>query len=173
MALSVRQTAVIGLTILFSVVLVWRASPYLRVYNVQPGDRAPGFELTAPDGSGVSLSDYRGKWVLLNFWATWCPPCIQEMPSLDRLHQEFEDRGLVVLGVSVDTEKQAYERFIERWNLSFPIVRDPEMSVPSRYGTNKYPETFLINPEGKVVRKYVGPENWMNPEIVNYLRSLL
>ena len=173
MALSSKTTVSLGLTLLIAGVLMWRVAPHLQIYNAEIGEQAPTFELTADDGSGASLGDYRGKYVLLNFWATWCPPCIQELPSLNTLHRELEPNGLVVLGISVDENKQAYENFLERFNVAFPTVRDPEMAVASRYGTSMYPETYLIDHDGYVLRKYAGPEDWMRPEIVNYLRSLL
>ena len=160
-------------TVLLSGVLLWRTAPYLTLNDVNVGDRAPRVELRADSGAEVDLSDYRGKFVLLNFWATWCPPCVQELPSLNQLAREFESSGLVVLGVSVDEDQQAYEQFLERFDVSFPTVRDPERVAANRFGTMKYPETYLIDPDGYVKQKYVGAENWMRPEIVNYLRSLL
>jgi len=153
--------------------LVYKVEPYVRDYNVEPGERAPEFDLTNENGVGIRLSDYRGRFVLLNFWATWCPPCVEEMPSLNRLYERFRDDGLVVLGISVDEEGQAYERFLEMADVQFPTARDPERKVSARYGTSRYPETYLIGPEGEVIRKYVGAEDWERPEIVNYLRSLL
>ena len=173
MALSRKSSVSLGLSLLLAGVLMWRVAPHLRVYKVDVGDRAPSFELAGDSGAGARLEDYRGKYVLLNFWATWCPPCIQELPSLNTLHREMEPNGLVVLGISVDENKEAYEQFLDRFDVSFPTVRDPEMAVASRYGTSMYPETYLIDRDGRVVRKYVGGENWMRPEIVNYLRSLL
>ncbi|MDA0204935.1 MAG: TlpA disulfide reductase family protein [Acidobacteria bacterium] len=173
MALSRKSAVSLGLTLLLAVVLMWRVAPYLRIYKVDAGDRAPGFELAGDNGAGARLEDYRGKYVLLNFWATWCPPCVQELPSLNTLHRELEPNGLVVLGISVDENKEAYEQFLDRFDVGFPTVRDPEMAVASRYGTNMYPETYLIDRDGLVVRKYIGGDDWMRPEIVNYLRSLL
>jgi len=154
-------------------VLLARAVPYFEVHNVEVGDEAPAFDVTADDGSGVRLEDYRGKYVLVNFWATWCPPCVQEMPSLNALHDNLKDEGLVVLGISVDEDKQEYDRFLNARPVSFPTARDPERTVSSIYGTFKYPESYLIDPKGVVIRKYIGPENWTRPEIVNYLESLL
>ena len=152
---------------------MWRVTPHLRVYNVDVGDRAPSFELADDSGSGARLEDYRGKYVLLNFWATWCAPCVQEVPSLNTLQEQFKENGLVVLGISVDENKDAYDQFLTSFNVTFPTVRDPEMAVASRYGTSMYPESYLIDRDGQVVRKYIGPENWMSPEIVNYFHSLL
>ena len=170
MSFSQRQAVVFGLSLVLSAVLLYRISPYLRIYQVEAGDRAPASELAKV---GVDLEAYEGKYVLLNLWATWCPPCVQETPSLNQLHQELSSDGFVVPGVSVDRDDQAYQQFIDRFGLEFPTARDPEMLVASRYGTNKYPESYLIDPDGYVVKKYVGAENWMRPEIVNYLRSLL
>ena len=95
------------------------------------------------------------------------------MPSLNLVHERLSDRGLVVLGISVDEEKDEYERFLDLANIRFPTVRDPERQVSTLFGTVKYPETYLIDPEGIVIRKYIGPEDWSRPEIFNYLRSLL
>ncbi len=173
MAWSSRATWAGAVNLILLGVLLTRAVPYFQIHNVDVGDRAPDFNLTADDGSGMSLSDYRGKYVLLNFWATWCPPCVQEMPSLSTVHDRFQRDGLVVLGVSVDEEKEAYDRFLEIRPVSFPTARDPERSVSTIYGTAKYPETYLIDPEGIVIRKYIGPEDWNRPEISNYLSSLL
>ena len=154
-------------------VMLYRVVPYLETHNVAVGDKAPDFDLTADDGSGLSLSDYAGKYVLLNFWATWCPPCVEEIPSLNALHDQLNDGGLVVLGVSVDEDKEEYDRFLSRSRVVFPTVRDPERSASTLYGTVKYPETYLIDREGVVIRKYIGPENWNRSDIVNYLSSLL
>jgi peroxiredoxin len=173
MASSRSHAVVWAITALLAAVLMWRIEPYLHIYNVNAGDRAPGFSLTADNGQGVGLSDYKGKWVLLNFWASWCPPCVQETPSLIQLQEEFRDRGLVVLGVSEDESKEAYDQFLERFKVTFPTVRDTTKSVKIRYGTTLVPDSYLINPEGYVVREYTGAENWTRPEVLNYFRSLL
>jgi cytochrome c biogenesis protein CcmG, thiol:disulfide interchange protein DsbE len=173
MARPNREAILASLMVVLSAVLIFRLVPYFRVYNVDAGDKAPGFNLTADDGTGVRLDDYRGKYVLLNFWATWCPPCVEELPSLNGVYEQLRERGLVVLGVSVDEDKDLYQRFLEAHRVSFPTVRDPERSVSSRYGTTQYPETYLIDRQGVVIRKYVAGQNWRRPEILNYLQSLL
>ena len=173
MAWTRRETVVGALLAGLTITLLYRVVPYFRVFNVEVGDRAPEFNITADDGQGVRLADFRGKYVLLNFWATWCPPCVEEMPSLNLVHERLSDQGLVVLGVSVDEQKSEYERFLDLANVRFPTVRDPERQVSTLFGTVKYPETYLIDREGIVMRKYIGPEDWSRPEILNYLRSLL
>ena len=173
MVLSPRATWSGAVIAVLLAVMLYRVVPYLETHNVAVGDKAPDFDLTDDNGQGVSLSDFHGKYVLLNFWATWCPPCVEEMPSLSVLHERLKDLGLIVLGVSVDESQEEYERFLKRSRLTFPTVRDPERSVSSRYGTVKYPETYLIDPEGVVIRKYINWQDWNRPDIVNYLSSLL
>ena len=173
MTWSKKEAVVFALALSLAAVLVFRVQGYLRIYDVQPGDRAPEFVLADDQGIGVSLDDYKGKYVLLNFWATWCAPCVQEIPSLNQTYQQFEDKGFVVLAISIDEDEDQYRNFIADARVSFPTVRDPERTVSGRYGTTKYPESYLIDPDGEVLRKYVGAEDWSRPEIVNYLRSLL
>ena len=169
MAWEKREIWIIVVVVALTAVLLYRILPHFEIHRVEIGDEAPEFEL---DG-GVRLADYRGKLVLLNFWATWCPPCVAEVPSLNGLYERFRDDGLVVLAISVDTEEDVYKQFLDRFGVTFPTVFDPERTVSSRYGTLKYPESYLINREGAVVQKYVGAEDWESPEILNYLRSLL
>ena len=166
---SRKELVVLGLIAALTGLLFYRVLPYLHVYEVEIGDTAPEFELAG----GVRLANYRGKLVLLNFWATWCPPCVAEVPSLNNLYERFQEDGLVVLGVSVDEEEEVYDLFLERHGVRFPTVRDPARTVSVRYGTMKYPETYLIDRQGVVIRKYIGPEDWEHPEIVNYVRSVL
>lgn len=166
---SRRELVILCLIAALTGLLLYRVLPYVQIHEVEIGDQAPEFELA----NGVRLADYRGKLLLLNFWATWCPPCIAEMPSLNNLYERFRDRGFVVLGISVDEEEEVYKQFLERFGVTFPTVRDPERKVSARYGTMKYPESYLISRDGVVIRKYVGAENWEQPEVVNYVRSLL
>ena len=168
-----REPVAYGLALILAAVMVYRVQGYLRVYDVRTGDRAPAFELADDQGLGLSLEDYRGKVVLVNFWATWCPPCVQEMPSLNATYERLRDDGFVVLGISVDEDEEQYSRFLRDAGVTFPTARDPERTVSSRYGTLKYPESYLISRDGRVLRKYVGAEDWRRPEIANYLRSVL
>jgi peroxiredoxin len=169
-----RKDIAVGVVILGLVAtLLYRVVPYFRVFNVEVGDRAPSFDLRTGDGAGLALSGYEGKWVLLNFWATYCKPCVDEMPSLNALHKELKDRGLIVVGISIDEDAEAYSQFIAQMGIVFPTGRDPERQVMSQYGTRLVPETYLIDPQGTVIRKYVNWQDWGNSEIINYLRSLL
>lgn len=125
------------------------------------------------NGKATRLSDLKGKVVLLNFWATWCPPCVDEAPSLNALQKRIAPFGGTVLGVSVDDDEQAYQQFIKNYQLDFPTFRDTTKQIPLMYGTTMYPDTYIIDREGKLDRKIVGPQDWSNPEMTQYLDKLL
>jgi cytochrome c biogenesis protein CcmG, thiol:disulfide interchange protein DsbE len=142
-----------------------------RVIDV--GDKAPFFSVRTESGSKITPTEFGGRLLVLNFWATWCPPCVEEMPSLNDFAQKMAAQNVVVVGVSIDKNEAAYKRFLQRNRLAFQTARDPDENISSTYGTFKWPETYVINREGKVVQKYVGPRDWNDPEIANSLRSLL
>lgn len=142
-----------------------------RLVNV--GDKAPSFEVTTDRGARISRSNFGGKLLIVNFWATWCPPCIDELPSLQAMAQQLSSKGVVVLGVSVDRNEAAYKRFVQQARIQFETARDPEAGISAEYGTFKYPETYVINRDGKVVQKHIGPRDWMDPELIRSLEALL
>ncbi len=138
-------------------------------HPAQTGIAAPDF--TVSDGvTSVHLANYRGKVVLLNFWATWCPPCIEEMPSLLQLHRE--DPNLVMLAVSIDEDPNAYASFIRTRHVDLITVRDPGQTAANLFHTDMWPETYVIDRKGIIRRKFVGAQNWTSPEIIHYLNSL-
>jgi peroxiredoxin len=138
-------------------------------HPAQPGQVAPDF--TVSDGStSIHLANYRGKVVLLNFWATWCEPCVVELPSLLELHREQPD--LAVLAVSIDEDPDAYSRFLLRRHVDLITVRDPAQSAAKLYHTEQWPETYVIDRKGIIRRKFIGAQDWSNPEIRAYLKSL-
>lgn len=135
------------------------------------GSPAPEFTL-ADSGRKVSLADFRGKTVVLNFWATWCPPCIEEMPSLVAMQRQLQDK-VVVLAVSVDKDRAAYERFVRQYDLAaLETVLDPNEESRKLYSTTGLPETFVIDRNGVIRRKFVGPLDWTEKEILDYLAKL-
>ena len=138
------------------------------------GAQAPDFALPRlPGAEPLALQELRGRVVLLNFWATWCGPCEAEMPAMQRLHAKLAPQGLSLLGVSVDESDEAVERFRERLGLDFTLLWDPERRVSELYQTFRYPETFLIDGDGQVVERYVGPREWDAPEYEARIRRLL
>ena len=135
----------------------------------QTGLAAPDFAVS--DGlTSVHLANYRGKVVLLNFWATWCPPCIEEMPSLLQLHHE--DPNLVIVAVSIDEDQDAYMQFLRNRHVDLITVRDPKQSAANLFHTDMWPETYVIDRNGVIRRKFIGAQDWTSPEIIHYLNSL-
>jgi cytochrome c biogenesis protein CcmG, thiol:disulfide interchange protein DsbE len=141
--------------------------------GLAPGDSVPDFSLTDLSGRPVRLADYQGKVVVLNFWATWCPPCVEEMPSLKRFNDEFASRGVVVLAVSEDDDEQALRRFIDTHQIRFTVARDPGRKVAASYQTYKYPETYILDRRGKLLRKIVGPEDWSSEAMRAYFQGII
>ena len=134
---------------------------------------SPAKEFTVADSDhSVSLNQYRGQVVLVNFWATWCPPCVEELPSLMMLQERLKGRGVVVVGVSIDVDGDAYHRFLKLHNINFVTVRDPEQKVASMYGTSGWPETYIIDRQGVLRRKFVGPVDWNAPDVIAFLSRM-
>jgi cytochrome c biogenesis protein CcmG, thiol:disulfide interchange protein DsbE len=168
--------AIAALLVALGWVVVWSMQDHI----VAVGDSAPDFKITTSSGDVVTPRNFGGKVLVLNFWASWCPPCVEEAPSLNEFAKTFKNAGVVVLGVDVDRKEQLYENFIKRFGISYPTARDPEANLSYRYGTYKIPESYFIDRNGKVVRKYAGlPErdgqtiSWMDPELVGFVKSLL
>jgi peroxiredoxin len=141
---------------------------------VTRGDLAPEFRLQKMDGSFVSLSDLRGKVVMVHFWATWCPPCVEEIPTLDRLHHSLIGKEFEMLAVSVDEGgARAVTPFIQKNGLDVPVLFDPGHDVAGLYGTHKFPETYIIDRQGVVRYKAIGPRDWTNPSNIQILRDII
>ena len=137
------------------------------------GDAAPDFSITADSGRTITNTNFGGKLLVLNFWATWCPPCIEELPSLNEFQQRYANAGVVVLGISVDTDEKAYRSFLARARVSFLTARDPDKKINAEYGTLKFPETYIIDSSGKVVRKIISNTDWMSERMTKDVESLL
>jgi len=135
------------------------------------GNPAPDF--TVQDGDRqVTLSKYRGQVVVLNFWATWCPPCVEETPSLVQMSDRLKNKGVTVVGVSVDVDNDAYHRFIQTHKVDYLTVRDADQKSNNLYGTFKFPETYIIDRNGVLRRKFIGPVDWNSREITEFLSKL-
>src|SRR5262245_45631157 len=150
-----------------ALVYVIYAAIYERV--IAAGDTAPEFTIRTDSGQTVRVPEFGGKLLILNFWASWCPPCVQETPSLSELARQYANRGVVVLGISVDQNEKAYQQFIERFKPNFLTAR--EFKIHEDYGTYMYPETYIIDPSGKVLRKYIEAINWMSRDTLSYIDS--
>jgi cytochrome c biogenesis protein CcmG, thiol:disulfide interchange protein DsbE len=154
-----------------------------RIPSVGPGDAAPNFEVVTLEGQPASLRDYRGQVVLLNIWATWCPPCVYELPSMQRLYEEFRDEPFEIVAVSIDArmgQSDAVGRpggdiraFADSLGLTFPILHDPEGRIQRTYMTTGVPESFLIGKDGRIYRKVSGATEWDQPQYLEFVRRLL
>ncbi len=135
------------------------------------GSNAPDFTVQDSDHK-ITLSQYRGQVVVLNFWATWCLPCVEEMPSLVEMQKRLRAKGVTVLAVSIDVDADAYHKFLKDYGADFVAVRDEAQKSPELYGTHGWPETYIIDRAGVVRRKFIGPVQWTSPEITDYLSKL-
>jgi len=138
------------------------------------GVPAPNFTFPNLGGKMVSLADYKGKVVLLNIWATWCPPCVEEMPSMEKLHQELKDEGFEILAVSIDVSgAKAVLPFIKKHKLSFPALTDNKGAIKSLYQTTGVPESFIVDKDGIIAEKIIGPRDWATPGVILSFRNLI
>ena len=156
---------------LLAVVLVYVLYTAIHQRVVEANDMAPGFSITTDNGKTVTLPDFGGKLPLLNFWASWCGPCAEETPSLSQFAQTYAPKGVVVLGISVDKDPQAYRKFLQRYSPAFLTAR--ELKLHEDYGTYMYPESYLIDAKGKVLLKLAEPADWTNPKLTQIVDSLL
>ena len=135
------------------------------------GSNAPDFTVQDSDHK-IALDQFHGQIVVLNFWATWCPPCVEEMPSLIQMQSNMKDKGVTVLGVSIDVDNDAYHKFLKQYGVNFVTVRDEDQKAPTLYGTHGWPETYIIDRKGVIRRKFIGPVNWTSPEITDFFTKL-
>jgi peroxiredoxin len=161
-----------GIAVL-AIALVWVVSGTLEPKIVKAGDMAPDFRIVTDTGRTVTRSDFGGKLLVLNFWASWCPPCIEETPSLNAFQQQMKKDGVVVLAVSIDANEKLYKQFIQRYKVGFTTARDPEANISASYGTFQIPESYIIDTTGHVREKIISNTNWMDPEFLAHVKSLL
>jgi peroxiredoxin len=158
----------------FLVIVQGRAGKVAPEIRPEQGYLAPDFALPSLDGQTVRLSDLRGKAVLLNFWATWCSPCRQEMPTIEKVYQDSKSRGLAILAVSLDAgSKSVVKSFMQELKLEFPVLLDPEMEVLRIYRMVGIPASFLIDKQGIIRHREVGYRNWTDPESRRLLEAIL
>jgi len=168
-----RKAAAWGVVAFAALVVVFFARPMYRQGEPTIAGRTAQDFPTEIWGKSGRLSDLRGKVVVLNFWATWCPPCVEETPSLNKLQKYIESRGGIVLGVSVDEDPVAYEEFLKDQGVVFPTFREPTRKLALDYGTPVYPDTYIIDRHGKIARKFYGPQQWDSLDMLDYFDAVL
>ena len=151
-------------------VLLLALAPVLRA---DPDMTKPlDLKFTSVDGKEVNLADLKGKVVLIDFWATWCPPCVEETPSLIRMQSRMKDKGVVVLAVSIDVDDAAYHKFLRDYGVNMVTVRDEAQKASDLYGTHGWPESYIIDRNGIIRRKFIGAVQWNSPEVTEFLSKL-
>jgi cytochrome c biogenesis protein CcmG/thiol:disulfide interchange protein DsbE len=158
-----------------AMVLLLIAAIYVPLHEtiVQVGDRAPDFSIKADNGRTYTQANFGGKLLVLNFWATWCPPCREELPSLDALQRTLGGKGLVVLAVSVDKDEKVYRDFLAANKVAITTARDASQDINREYGTVQFPESYIIDQNGRVVEKIISSTNWMDERMVSHVQSML
>ncbi len=144
----------------------------LRDTSAKEGETAPEFTITTDSGEHLTPTSFGGKILVVNFWATWCQPCVQEIPSLNQFQRRFARDGVKVVAISIDKNPQKYKNFLQHFRVTFDTARDPAADVSSRYGTFQIPESYVIK-NGRVMRKFPQGENWVSDDITQYVQSLL
>ncbi len=172
--MSKRVDSLILVAILvLAIGLVWVISTTLEAKITNAGDTAPDFKITADNGKTFTRADFGGKILVLNFWASWCNPCISEAPSLEAFAQAYQSKGVVVLGISIDRNENLYNRFKQQFQVSFPTARDPDSNISASYGTFQIPETYVIDRQGKVLEKVISNQDFMDPEFLAHVQRML
>jgi peroxiredoxin len=146
----------------------------MRIQSIQTHQKTPNFRLEDLEGKKMGLKDFKGKVVFLNFWATWCSPCKEEMPSIERLQQKFREKDFIFLTISVDYEgRKSVKEFINKKNYTFLVLLDPKCEILDLYKVQRIPTTFIIDKTGKIMGQATGPRDWNSPEAILLLNSLI
>ena len=153
---AIMRSVILALLVLAIGYTVYNSVTAEDVEFLRTGDKAPDFVLQDMDGNNHKLSDYKGQGVFLNFWGTWCEPCVEEMPAMDRQYKEFEEQGVQILAVNIAQSDFEVQSFVDRFNLSFPVVIDKSKSVMTAYNIRPLPTTILVNPQGEIQRIVTG-----------------
>jgi thiol-disulfide isomerase/thioredoxin len=174
----VRKIAAWGVVVAALAVLLLFAMPSYRQGEASiAGKTAQDFPLDIAGKPG-HLTDLKGKVVVLNFWATWCPPCVEETPALNHLQKYIKSRNGIILGVAADEDHAVYEKFLRDQGVVFltyrdPLTKDNHSPIAQSYGTSMYPETYVIDRHGKIARKFIGFQQWDSPDMLAYFDALL
>ena len=169
-----RKTNAVKVAVL---VIMLGGAVYLALRQRAPhplaiGDRAPSFSIPQVPSGTMELQKYQGQVIVVNLWATWCPPCVDETPSLVGFAEKMRDHGVVVLGVSVDENLEALREFVKKYHIGYPIGRDPDRALSARFGTSVFPETYIFDRRGLLAEKVIGPTDWDDPRMQNFVLDL-
>jgi len=146
----------------------------MRINPIKGDKKAPDFSLKDLTGKKVEIKDYKGKIIFLNFWATWCVPCKEEMPSLEVLHERFKGEKFVLLTVSVDYEGlKVVHGFLDKHSYTFPVLLDPNGETLDLFEVKGIPITFIIDKKGRVIGRALGPRDWRSPEVFSLVNLLV
>ncbi|MGD9136541.1 MAG: TlpA disulfide reductase family protein [Desulfobacterales bacterium] len=166
--------AVTILVIVLSLKLNDTSIEFSNQVTIESNIQAPDFSFPGLDDKKVSLGDHKGKIVLVNIWATWCPPCVEEMPSMEKLYQKFKGKNFEILAVSIDeTGAKAVAPFMKKTRLTFPALIDAQGTIKTTYKITGIPESFIIDKQGFLIKKIVGPVDWAAPKVFRYFSELI
>jgi peroxiredoxin len=140
--------------------------------KVDASPAAPGFSLEDMDGETVSLADYSGKILIVNFWATWCPPCRREMPSMQRAYEILREDGIEMLAINVGEDSETIFTFTADYPVEFPLIMDKTSDITQQYGVAGIPVTYVVSPQGKIIYKAIGSREWDDPAIIEKIRQI-
>ncbi|HUK31486.1 MAG TPA: TlpA disulfide reductase family protein [Candidatus Acidoferrum sp.] len=167
-----RIFSALVLVVAVGVVVLFAAPSYRQGEASVAGRIAPDFTMEF-SGRPAHLSDFRGKVVVLNFWFSTCPPCVEEIDSLNALQRSIAPHGATILGINTDEDESAYKKFLIDHKVVFPNYRDESKTIAATYGTAMFPETYIIGPDGRIMRKIISAQDWNSPEITSYIESLI
>ena len=169
----VLSVIALGFAITFSLKQNDSIFKYSKQIAIEEELPAPDFTLPGLNGELISLSEFKGNVVLVNIWATWCPPCVYEMPSMEKLHQQFKSEQFKILAISIDSQgAKAVAPFMKNHNLTFQALIDPAGTIRTSYGINSIPQSFIIDKQGHLLKKIIGPIDWATPEVFRFFREL-
>ncbi len=140
-----------------------------------PNKPVPSFDFSAElvGGEKVKLSDFKGKVIFLNFWATWCPPCLAEMPAMERLFRKMKDKPFHMFAVNLMEKRPKVKKFLASKDFTYDIVMDPEGEISEKYNAENLPTTYILDKQGRIIRRAIGPRIWDGPESVALFEKLV
>ena len=162
----------LAVALLLSALPAIAQQPGAGLTRIADSPPAPDFRLVDMDGTVFRLSDYRGRVVIVNFWATWCPPCREEMPSMQRAWEQLQPDGVLMLGINVGEDEDTIFQFTADYPVDFPLLMDRDSAVTGRWPVRGLPTTFVVDPAGRLVYRAIGSREWDDPDLLASVRAL-